>query len=333
MRKVVSDWLPEPQATGPTAAWTNQEERSLRWNVDPRSLRELPTRAVETLIERRGCLTGKAGEMSLRFIRICCLTGLLAFLAVGTASGQSGPGSAISANDLARAVVANELKAQEASHSRWMYRADREEQGRKKTKEVVQTGQGSLDRLVAVDGHPLNVRAERAETERIENLVRDPAQQQRMEQTKRRDAEQCKALFKMLPDALTFVYAGREGDLIKLNYRPNPAFQPPSREARVFHEMAGEMWVHEKQRRLARFDGQLLADVKFAGGILGHLEKGGHFNVEQRELSPGEWDLTSIQVDMKGKALFFKTITIEQAEYRSNFQTVPDDLTLAEAAD
>jgi hypothetical protein len=136
----------------------------------------------------------------------------------------------------------------------------------------------------------------------------------------------------MIPDALTFSYAGQDGDVIKLSYRPNPDFQPPSREARVFHEMEGEMWVHETQLRLVRIRGQLIGDVKFAGGLLGYLAKGGHFNVEQRELLSGQWDLTSMQVDMKGKALFFKIIAVQEREYRSDFRTVPDDLTLAEAA-
>ena len=272
--------------------------------------------------------------MSLRFFGRCALTGLLALSPVGAAFGQSAPADrAISANDLARAVVANELKVQDEKHSRWMYRVDREEQGKKKAKEVVQTGQGSLDRLVAVDGHPLNAKEQQDERDRIENLVRNPAEQQRLEQTKRKDAEQCKTFFKMIPDALTFSYAGRDGDLIKLSYRPNPGFQPPTREARVFHEMEGEMWVHATQRRLLRISGQLIADVKFAGGLLGHLERGGHFNVEQRELLPGQWDLTFMEVNMQGKALFFKTIAVQEKEYRSDFRTVPDDLTLTEAAD
>lgn len=49
--------------------------------------------------------------MSLRFFGRCALTGLLALSPVGAAFGQSAPADrAISANDLARAVVANELK-------------------------------------------------------------------------------------------------------------------------------------------------------------------------------------------------------------------------------
>jgi len=163
---------------------------------------------------------------------------------------------------LVRAVVANELNAQAGGHGRWMYRVDREEQSKKKAEEVVQTGQGSLDRLVAVDGQPLNAKEEQDERARIGNLVRNPAEQQRLEQTKKKDAEQCQAFFKMIPDALTFIYAGWDGDLIKLSYRPNPSFQPPSREARVFHKMECGMWVHETQRRLVRMRGQLMANVK-----------------------------------------------------------------------
>lgn len=272
--------------------------------------------------------------MSLRFLGKCILAGLIAVLRIAAAFSQSAAvGPAISANDLVRAVIANELKPPDGNHVRWMYRVEREEQNKKKTKEVVQTSLGSLDRLVAVDGQPLNAKEQQDEMERIGNLVRNPAEQERLEQTKKKDAEQCKTFFKMLPDALTFIYTGRGGDLIKLSYLPNPSFQPPSREAHVFHEMEGEMWVDVTQRRLVRIRGQLVADVKFAGGLLGHLEKGGHFDVEQRELFPRQWELTFMEVDMKGKALFFKTIAVKEKEYRSDFRTVPNGLTLAEAAD
>src|SRR6266568_2625378 len=102
--------------------------------------------------------------MSLRFLERCTLPGLIALLPIGAALSQSTAARpAISANDLVRAVVANELKAQGESHGRWMYRVEREEQGKRKTKEVAQTRQGSLDRLVAIDGRPLNTKEEQDE--------------------------------------------------------------------------------------------------------------------------------------------------------------------------
>ncbi len=82
------------------------------------------------------------GKLML-FVGRCAITVLIALLPAATAFSQSDSvDRGTSANDLARAVVANELKSQDANHSRWMYHVDRDEQGKKKAKEVVQTGQG-----------------------------------------------------------------------------------------------------------------------------------------------------------------------------------------------
>jgi hypothetical protein len=103
-------------------------------------------------------------------------------------------------------------------------------------------------------------------------------------------------------------------------------------EARVFQHMQGEMTVDTKQGRLVAIKGHLVEDVKFGGGLLGHLDKGGRFEVRQTEVAPGQWEMTALLVDMKGKALLFKTIDVQQTESHSDFHRVPDDLTLAEAA-
>ena len=43
--------------------------------------------------------------------------------------------------------------------------------------------------------------------------------------------------------------------------------------------------------------------------------------------------MTLLVVDMKGKALLFKTIGVQETEKHSDFHLMLDDLTLAEAAD
>lgn len=48
-------------------------------------------------------------------------------------------------------------------------------------------------------------------------------------------------------------------------------------------------------------------------------------------MAPGHWEMTAL--DMKGKALFFKAIGVQETENHSDFHhRVPDDLTLGEAA-
>jgi hypothetical protein len=136
----------------------------------------------------------------------------------------------------------------------------------------------------------------------------------------------------MIPDAFLFEYAGQSANAIKLNFKPNPRFQPPSREGKVLQQMAGEMWVDANQQRLISITGQLMNDVKFGGGLLGHLEKGGQFIVNRAEIAPGDWELTALTVNMQGKALLFKNIAVQQKEVHSNFERVPDELTMADAA-
>ena len=86
-------------------------------------------------------------------------------------------------------------------------------------------------------------------------------------------------------------------------------------------------------KRLAAFNGHLTQDVKFGLGLLGHLDKGGHFEVRQAEVAPGHWDMTSMSVEMTGKALLFKSIGVQEKETRRDFRQVSDDLTLTQAAD
>jgi hypothetical protein len=97
--------------------------------------------------------------------------------------------------------------------------------------------------------------------------------------------------------------------------------------------MEGEMWVESKQERLAAFSGHLTEDVKFGFGLLGRLDKGGHFEVRQAEVVPGHWDMTTMSVEMTGKALLFKSIGMQEGENRRDFHQVSDELTLSQAAD
>lgn len=250
-----------------------------------------------------------------------------------TTRAQSAPGNLqLSANELARRVVTNELKFQDEDHVQWAYRQEKAESGKKQVSRIIETKDGDLSRLLSINDQPLAAEQLQKENQRIQELVRNRAEQRKLRRTQNTDKESGKRLFKMLPDAFVFNYAGREGDLIKLSFRPNLNFKPPSLDARVFHGMEGELWVEGKQERLAAINGHLMEDVQFGGGLLGHLDKGGHFEVRQVEVAAGHWEMAVMAVDMRGKALLFKTINVQQTETRSDFQRVPDDLTLTQAA-
>jgi hypothetical protein len=257
----------------------------------------------------------------------------LAIILLGIpARPQSAPSGQVSANELARRVISNELKFQ-GDHTNWMYRLEKEQYGKKQVEEIIETKEGSLSRLLSINDRPLTAQQQEEEDKRVQELMTSRSAKRKLQRALDAETLQGRRLFEMLPDAFVFIYSGGDGNLAKLSFRPNPNFHPPSLEARVFHDMEGEMWVECKQGRLATFSGQLKQDVNFGFGLLGHLDKGGHFEVRQSEVVPGHWDMTTMSLEMTGKALLFKSIGVQKRENRRDFHQVSDDLTLTEAAD
>src|ERR1700686_2499112 len=255
----------------------------------------------------------------------------LVFCVPAYAQNTSGDAGS-SAGELLRRVVNSELKAQANDPSHWMYEVKAGVSGKEQVKVAVQTREGYLDRLRFVNGQPITPEQEKQEDQRIARLVKNPAERKKQQRAQEQDAQKTERLFKMLQDAGTARYGEGSGDLVGVLFKPNPHFHPPSHEAAGFHAMTGRIWINTRENRLVETEGHLTTGVKFGGGLLDHLDKGGEFHVKQSEVAPGLWEITLLHVNMHGKALFFKTIAVQENEVRTNFQRVPDNLTLSEAA-
>jgi len=67
----------------------------------------------------------------------------------------------------------------------------------------------------------------------------------------------------------------------------------------------------------------LMQDVNFGWGILGRLDKGGRFSIEQADIGDGQWDLTRMNLSFTGKILLFKHLSIQQQETTSDYRRIP----------
>jgi len=279
------------------------------------------------------CLTKTVIERA-RSLRVhgVIVAAFLMFCIPALPQNTSGDGG-LSAGEHLRRVVNSELKAQANDHSHWMFEVKAGVSGKEQVKVAVQAREGYLDRLKFSNGQPISPEQEKQEDERIARLLKKPDEQKKQQRAQQQDARKTERLFKMLPDAVTASYGKRQGELVEILFEPNRNFHPPSHEAAVFHAMAGRIWINSRENRLVEIEGHLTRGVKFGGGLLGHLDKGGEFHVKQSEVAPGLWEITLLHVNMHGKALFFKTIAVQENEIRSNFQRVPDNLTLSEAAE
>jgi hypothetical protein len=261
------------------------------------------------------------------------LRGLVAALLLAGLAAPAAvtPSQNLSPNELVRKVVYHELDAEDHDHTLWMYEDVTNYPPPRKEKMVVETHQGQLTCLEEVNGQPLTADQRSAEQQRIHNFVADASAQRRAQQASRADDQKSTQLFSILPDAFIFQYGERQGDNLKLTFHPNPGFRSHTMEEYVFHKMDGYIIVNTREDRLVEIAGTLTHGVEFFGGLLGHLDPGGTFDVHLTEVKPGLWEIDRLKVNMHGRALFFKTIGDQEDEVHSDFRQLPDGITLAQA--
>lgn len=197
---------------------------------------------------------------------------------------------------------------------------------------VVETTDGRMRRLVSVDGKPLSISEQRAENNRISDLVNHPAEFRREAQAQREDEFRLSNLLKQVPKMFLFQMEGTDGDCTRITYTPNPQFQEQSYQDRVVHAMSGVLLIHNTDMRLCAISGHLDHPVEFGFGLLGKVSEQSHFSVVHSEVSPGQWKATKILVHVDGNILFLKSVSRDQNSTHYGFQSVPQDLTVAQAA-
>ena len=227
-------------------------------------------------------------------------------------------------------MVQNELESQKQPRY-WMYLDREEKPGRTEVERVIQTPECWMSWPVSVNGKPPAEQEMSKARDQMESLVNDARLRRKNRDDIDADSRKSAELLKMLPDAFLFMEDGRQGNSVRLKFRPNPKYRPPSSESKVFHHMEGILLIEAKQIRLVRLSGTLVSDVDFGFGILGKLQKGGTFEVIQTEVAPNDWEVSLLDVHISGRALFFHTIGEQQHEVKSQFEPVRPDLGVAEA--
>ena len=277
-----------------------------------------------------------------------CLQSRLAFWVAissfaATACGQQAPALQTSANDLVRETVAREVAAANHPSCMHMFRSRRQTPKGSQTKLYVETRDAMAGMLIANNDQPLSAQQHQGEIDHLNWLAGNPEQLKKKHAREKEDADRTLRIVKALPDAFRYQYAGTEpgradmgksGDeLVKVTFTPNPDYSPPSKVEQVLAGMQGFLLIDRAAHRIARIDGTLFRDVSFGWGIIGRLDRGGHFVVQQADVGDGTWDITAMSLRITGKILFFKGISMISDETFSDFHAVPQDLTFAKGVE
>lgn len=233
------------------------------------------------------------------------------------------------AQALVERAVASEMRtAQDTSHP-MRYRLRKSSPRLTTVKEIFETRDGAVARLLSMGDKPLSAADEEKEQARLDGLLNDPGRQRHRKQNEDADTGRALKVLRALPQAFLFQFAGTgwgpTGKVEKFTFKPNPRFNPPDLETQVLTAMVGEIWIDASQMRVTRLEGHLQRDIDFGWGILGRLNKGGWIVIEQADVGGRQWRIVRFQMVMSGRVLF-KNKSFDTTEEQTQFEPLPAGL-------
>jgi len=268
-----------------------------------------------------------------------CAACLAPLLLAPSVRGQTPPQPPADTTALIRQAVANRF-TEDATHQPLRHNI---------TQQIIETPQGDVALLVAVNGTPISAAGREAERNRLDMLNNNPEYQAHRQRREQADAARVNDLLRMLPDAFLYTYKDTvpcnvstppavpvpgapqpvppperpESQCFHMTFTPNPNWDPPNIEAKILRGMAGEIWIEAGDVRLYKLSAHLIEDVDFGWGIVGRLDQGGTIDLEQTRIAEHDWELTRMKLNLTGKALMVKPLSYHINEELSHFAPAP----------
>ena len=198
------------------------------------------------------------------------------------------------------------------------------------TERVVEIPAGRIRLLLAEDGKPLSLQRQQQEHARLAAIVVNPDVFLAREQAEKNDEASDRVMLDLLPRGFLFDNARLSKGVWRMDFHPNPSFDPSGLEQRVLHGMSGWVSVDAQQQRLIHIEGHLDHDVSLGFGFLATIRAGSHFS-SNREDVLSHWRTVHVLTDIRGKAILFKSVGRDSEVTRSDFHYLPAGITLAQA--
>ncbi|MGA8441789.1 MAG: hypothetical protein WB762_32005 [Candidatus Sulfotelmatobacter sp.] len=271
------------------------------------------------------------------------LMGLLTGLGEVSFAGGAPPADALDAascSALVRAAADNEAATAKDDTTKHMFRSRKQTPQGSQTRLYAETQQAMVGMTVAYNDKPLTPEQKKDEENRLMEMVNNPDLLKHKHSQEQETADRTLRIVKALPEAFLYDYDGEEEGsaglgrpgvrLVRLRFRPNPGYQAPSHVEQVLVGMKGVVIIDPVERRIAKIDGILFKEVSFGWGILGHLNTGGHFLVQQCDAGQDSWEISRMSLEFTGKILLFKSLFLKSDEVFDDFRLLPSDTTFAQ---
>lgn len=207
-----------------------------------------------------------------------------------------------------------------------------------KTREVIESAQGNVARLIQRDGKPITAAEDTAERSRLNSILASPDDFLKHEQRSGAARSYAIQLIKLLPDAGLYIYApgqpqppGSASPQVVIDFRPNPAFHPPTMVAELLTGLKGRVWIDARTGTMTHIQGDILRPVNFGWGVVARIYPGGHIDFEQTFVDGKRWAYSHLDENLTVREMMLRTVNDKSRMSAWNFQLLPGRVSFQDA--
>jgi hypothetical protein len=227
-------------------------------------------------------------------------------------------------------AAANELVALHHKNSYLRYRMETANEKGTQVRDVIESKDGTVARLIFKNGKPLTPEEDKDERERLNDMIASPATYAKHVKNGESEKTMADKLVPMMADAMINSYtpgqpqSGENGGALEivLDYKPNPKWNPPNTEAQALTGLEGRVWIDAKTRYVVRMEGTVFRGVNFGWGMLAHIYPGGKLVLNQINVGNNRWIFTDFSMQLSVRALMVKRLDIHSSAKSSGYQTI-----------
>ncbi len=200
------------------------------------------------------------------------------------------------------------------------------------TRDTIESRDGTVARLIAVDGRPLTPAEDAAERSRLQAMLDSPATFARHVRNEQSNKKQAIEMIKLIPDAMLFTYAEGQpqpptvsaaAPFIALDYVPNPAWSPPGLAAEMLTGLKGRLWLDPRTHHIVELDVSVFRPVNVGFGMLAKVFPGGTVVMSQSTPVQDRWPIAALTEHVSLRAFMVKTYKEDAQIHNSGFTQIP----------
>lgn len=206
------------------------------------------------------------------------------------------------------------------------------------TREVIESAQGNVARLIQRDGKPITAAEDEAERSRLSSILSSPEDFLKHEQRDNGSRTYAVQLLKLMPSAMIFTYAPGQpqpaeaaSTQIVIDFHPDPKFHPPTMVSEALTGLAGRIWIDSRTGTLTRIQGNVLRPVNFGWGVVARIYPGGHIELEQTCVDGKRWAYSHLDEDLSVREVMLRTVSDKTKMSAWNFQLLPAPISVQDA--